>query len=625
MQSTFAGIELGKRSLVAQQQGLATIGHNLANASTEGYSRQRVDLEAMEPLYLPGLNREETPGQVGQGAVVQRLERVRDALLDKRIIAQTNGEGYWSTRDTYILMLERLYNEPDDVSVRGRMDAFWDAWQELSLFPAEAAPRQAVLERGQTLVDAIHERYKGLSGLRDMADADIRGTVDRVNDIVSRVATLNDEIQKIRAQGDSPNDLYDRRDLLVEELAGIIDITIDDRDPDEYTVHTAGLIVVQGGSSRRFDLKLGLDNEGYADVVWKQSGEKAVFSGGSLAALIELRDISLRSEIQSLDTMTMNFADLVNEIHAAGVGINGRAGENFFVERPFVTDASGNYDRDGDGFLDSSYIFRLTGAHKLDARDHIGLEGTLTLAASSGPVSVPYYASDTVNDLVARVNDAGAEVVARLDREGRFVLKATSAADPAYPDFVIRDISDSGRFLEGYAGILAEVGEGGAYTWDRADAVAVLAGGGARYSVAPVAHPSAWMEINPALKKDTLSIAAGFAEAGQSLNPGNGEAAIAIAALRRDPVMVGRLDTFDDYFADAVARVGLLGEQSERALETQSLIMKQLKDMRQSISGVNIDEELSDMIKYQHGYSAAARFVTTVNEMLDTIINRMGV
>ncbi|MDR1654486.1 MAG: flagellar hook-associated protein FlgK, partial [Treponema sp.] len=83
--------------------------------------------------------------------------------------------------------------------------------------------------------------------------------------------------------------------------------------------------------------------------------------------------------------------------------------------------------------------------------------------------------------------------------------------------------------------------------------------------------------------------------------------------------------TFDDYFADAVGRIGMLGEQSGKALETENLIMKQLHDMREAVSGVNIDEELSNMIKYQHGYSAAARFITTVNAMLDTLINRMGV
>jgi len=625
MQSTFAGIEIGKRSVVAHQQGLATTGHNLSNASTEGYSRQRVEFSPFEPIYLPGLNREETPGQIGQGTVVERIERVRDGLLEQRIVAQAGGEGYWSKRDDYVLMMERLFNEPAELSIRGRMDAFWDAWQELSLHPADAAPRNAVIERGKTLIDTIHEHFKGLKGLRDMAEQDIQGTVKQVNDISRQIAGLNEEIVKIRAQGDNPNDLFDRRDLLVEKLSGLIDITTDGRDGDEFMVHTAGYVLVQGRIGRQFELRTGIDTEGYSKVVWQETGKDAIFESGALASLVEMRDQTLRSEIQNLDSMTMNFIDLVNDAHRAGYGANGKTGLDFFAEHPFVTNVAGNYDRNGDGEYDSSYIFRVTGTNKLESRAQIGLQGTITLSGADGNVALPYYPTDTVADVVARMNNAGTEVVARLDREGRLALKGTPSSDPASPDFVIRHIEDSGNFLEGYAGILQAGGPDGAYDWGAADAVLGFRGGTLDYAVAPIAHPSGWIEVNPALIKDHSSVASGYGENGRAANPGNGEAAMAIAAIRNTDVMVGRLGTFDDYFADAVARVGLLGEQSDRSLETQNLIMKQLRDMRDSISGVNIDEELSQMIKYQHGYNAAARFITTVNDMLDTIINRMGV
>jgi flagellar hook-associated protein 1 FlgK len=458
-----------------------------------------------------------------------------------------------------------------------------------------------------------------------MAEEDIQGTVKRVNELSRQIAGLNEQIQKIKAQGDNPNDLYDRRDLLVEKLSSIIDITTDNRDPDEFVIHTAGNVLVQGRIGRQFDLVSGIDTEGFSHVVWKESGEEAHFSSGSLKALIEMRDVTLRSEIQNLDSMTMNFIDLVNEAHRAGYGTNGKTGLDFFTEHPFVTNVAGNYDRNGDGAYDSTYIFRMTGQNKLDSRAQIGLEGTISLSGQSGLVQVPYYATDTVADVVKRINNSGAEVVARLDREGRLTLKGTPAADPANPDFVIRHVEDSGRFLEGYAGLLQNRGLDGAFRWDQADSALTLQGTAADYAVAPIAHPSGWIEVNPALVKEPASIASGYGENGKPANPGNGEAALAIASIRNSEVMVGKLGTFDDYFADAVARVGLMGEQSDRALETQNLIMKQLKDMRDSISGVNIDEELSQMIKYQHGYAAAARFISTVNEMLDTIINRMGV
>jgi flagellar hook-associated protein 1 FlgK len=629
MTSTFQGIEIGKRAVIAHQQALNTTGHNLSNASTEGYSRQRVEFSPFEPIYLPGLNREETPGQIGQGTVIERIERIRDQLLDQRIVAQAGGEGYWTARDPYVRMMEQAYLEVGDKSIRGRMDAFWDAWQELSVFPADSAPRTAVIERGKTLIDSIHERFKALKGLQDMAEEDIRLTVERVNDLSSQIAGLNRDIQRIKAQGDNPNDLLDRRDLLVDRLSSIIDISVDQRDPDEFMVHTAGLILVQGHIGRHFNLVRGMESEGYSRITWGETGQDIQFRNGSLASLVELRDHTIQSEIQTLDSMAMNFADLVNEVHRAAFGANGSTGLDFFTERPFVPNLNGNYDRDGDGEFDSSYIFRVTGTNALESRAQTGLEGVITLSGAAGPVEVPYYPGDTVADIVGRINNSGAEVVARLNREGRLSLKGTPAEDAILPggnpDFVIRHIEDSGHFLAGYAGLLNASGPGGAYDWGGADAVAALRGDAGDYAVAPTAHPSGWIEVNPALLKDPGSVAAGFGENGRAANPGNGDAALAIASIRNTQVMVGRLGTFDDYFADAVGRVATLGAESRDELETQNLIMKQLKDMRESISGVNVDEELSNMIKYQHGYAAAARFITTVNSLLDTLINRMGV
>jgi flagellar hook-associated protein 1 FlgK len=123
--------------------------------------------------------------------------------------------------------------------------------------------------------------------------------------------------------------------------------------------------------------------------------------------------------------------------------------------------------------------------------------------------------------------------------------------------------------------------------------------------------------------RDPLSVATSFEEGGEAF--GDGAAALAIANLRTEPVMLGATGSFDEYLAAVVTDAGLRGEIAETALQTQNLVLKELQDMRESLSGVNIDEELTQMIKYQHGYAAAARFITEVDRMIDTIINRMGV
>lgn len=623
MGSTFSGIELGKRSIMAHTQAITTAGHNISNANTEGYSRQRVELKEFDPLYRPELERPEAPGMVGQGMVAESITRVRDQLLDERITEQANQETYWDTRSKYYSMLEKIYNEPDDISIRSNMDKFWESWQELSIHPENQASRQAVVTRGESLTDSINQRYESLQGINTLLNGDIDATIKQVNNYANQIAALNGEIVRSKGMGDNPNDLLDQRDNLVDKLSKLVNITRSDRDDDEFMVHVDGRVLVQGGIARGFDLKTVVDNNGNSQLVWKETGDNAVVRGGQLGALIELRDTDVRNEMQSLNTMTMNFADLVNDVHRNAVGANGTTGLDFFTEHPFVENVNGNYDVNGDGLMDHSYVFRFTGTNRLNAQEQIGLEGTMTFSAPSGTVNVAYHSTDTVADVVSRINDSNGEVKAYLDRNNNLVLKATTAQAQENPDFVIRHVEDSGMFLTGYAGILNGSGAAGAYDFNRADAVNNLAG--AQFAVTPMVNPSAYITVNPAIKSDVMSVAAGFTDASGGIAAGDGKAALEIASIRNTQVMIGRNRTFDDYFADTVTNVGLKGEQAETQTKNQNAIMADLRNMRDSISGVNIDEELADIIKFQHGYNAAASFIKTWNEMLDTIINRLGV
>jgi len=622
MGSTFGGIEIGKRSLIGHTLAMDTVGHNVSNADVEGYSRQRVEMEPFPPIYDPALNRAERAGQLGQGMQAERIERIKDMLLERRIVSEASGQGYWESRDKYLQMLEQVHNEPTEHSVRALMDRFWESWQELSVRPGEMGARKAVLQRGETLVDAIHARFERFKGIRDMLDDDVVGTVKQVNDLAKQIAGLNEQIVKVKAMGDNPNDLMDRRDLLINRLSSLIDVTIDDRDPDEYTVHTGGYHLVQGKHFEEFAAVADGRNEGYARVLWAGGEREMFFRGGRLAALIEMRDGDARDEIQKLDAMTVNFIDLVNEIHRAGYGTTRQRGLDFFVEQPFIDNPLGNYDSNGDGAFDSTRLFRLTGANTLDPKAQIGLRGTLTLAGPIEPVLVEYFPTDSVEDLVERINRSGAEVTARLNREGALTVRATTAADTANPDFVLRAIQDDGEFLTGYAGLLLAPGAGGAYDWGQAGQTERLLGG-ASFAVAPVAHPSGWITVNPALAADPGRVATSFDET--LGGPGDGAAALAIAQLRTRRVLGGDIATFDDFFAAAVAEIGLKGEQADTALRTQALVMKELADMKSSVSGVNIDEEMANMVKIQHGFNAAARFIAQLDTMLDTVINRMGV
>lgn len=623
MGSTFSGIELGKRSIMAHTDAISTAGHNISNANTEGYSRQRVQMKEFDPLYKPDLERAERAGMIGQGIDVQSINRVRDEMLDQRITAQQNQESYWDTRSKYYTMIEQIYNEPDEVSVRSNMDKFWESWQELSVNPESHAARQAVVSRGESLADSIKSKWENLMGVGSLINSDIEATVKQVNSYANQIAALNSEIVRSRGMGDNPNDLLDRRDLLVDKLSKLANITTDQRDSDEFMVHLDGRVLVQGGVARNFELVSLTDNNGYDKLVWADTREDAFVSGGTLGALVELRDVDVRNEIQSLNTMTMNFSDLVNDIHRNAYGSNNVTGLDFFTQHSFVENVNGNFDRDGDGAFDHSYIFRFTGTTRLDPQEQIGFEGVMTFSGPSGNVQVAYHPTDTVETVINRINDSNGEVKAYLDRNSNLVLKGTTAQNMENPDFVIRHVEDSGFFLTGYSGILSASGEAGAYDYARADAVNSLAG--AQFAVSPVLNPAGYIEVNNVIKNDVKSVAAAFRDDSGNVNAGDGRAAVEIASIRNTKVMIGHERTLDDYFADSVTNVGLKGEQAENNLNSHMAVMNDLRSMRDSISGVNIDEELSDIIKFQHGYNAAAKFVTVWDSLIDTVINRLGV
>ncbi len=623
MSGSFGGIEIGKRSLMAHSLQIQTAGHNISNADTEGYTRQRVNVRAFEPLYRPDLERAERAGQIGQGTDVESVKRLRDELLDTRIVAQTNVQSYWETREKYYTMLEQIYNEPEEISVRGNMDKFWESWQELSIYPDQDAARQAVVSRADSLTNSIQQRNKSLMAIGNQINEDINATVKQVNDYAKQIAELNNEIVRSKAMGDDPNDLMDRRDLLVEKLGKLINVTVSRKDPDEFMVHTDGQIIVQGSIARQIETQTDIEHFGYSKLKWSDTQYDAFFSGGSLGALVELRDKDVRSEMQSLNTMTLNFADLVNDVHRNAIGKNNVTGLDFFVQHPFVENVNGNFDRDGDGGFDSSYIFRFTGTNSLRLHEQIGLEGEITLSGHDGNVTVAYNATDTVEEVINRINNTDAEVKAYLDQNDKLVLKASTAADWDNPDFVIRHVEDSGMFLTGYAGILSGSGAEGAYDWEQADAINALAG--AQFGLAPVLNPSAYIQVNDQIHTDVQSVAAAFPNLQGMADPGDGRAAVSIASIRNSNVMVGKSRTFDDYFADSVTNVGLKGEQAQNMLASQNAIMSDLTALRDSISGVNVDEELADIIKFQHGYNAAARFITVQDQLLETIINRMGI
>ena len=618
MNSAFSGIELGKRAIITHQAALQVTGHNVSNADTEGYSRQKITLEVFDPLYIPGLTRELTPGQIGQGVDVQKILRARDMLLDDRIISEKNGLSYWTSMNSWVKQVELVHNEPSDKSIMHLLDKFWASWQDLANNPEENSAREAVREYGIALSRQINNNYMALKSIRDNIEETIQARVYEVNSLAKDIAKLNAEILKSESVGDNPNDLWDKRDLLVENLSKLTDIQIGRSDKDEFIIYINGKHLVQGKHYEQLKLVKNPNNEGYSDIVWNRDGTTLKVKSGELKSLLDARDEVVKKQIDDLDLFTVNLMDMVNSIHRKGFGINLRTGLNFFKENAMSVNPVGDYDFNGDGLLDSTIIFRITGSQKIKPDDTVGISGTITL---NNEITVNYKNTDRVSDIISRINNSGADIKMFVNSYGNLVVKSDGS------NLYINHLEDSGDFLVKYAGILKNSGSQGAFDVG-APGMAQRIGGD--YMVTQMHHPSSWLTLDDGVKNEVESIAAstGVDTDGDGVpdvmnGAGNGDNALKIAGVRFEKIMVGKSLTLNDFYQRMITEIGLKGEIAKRESENRGIIVDNLVNMRKSISGVNMDEELVNMVKFQHGYAAAARFVSEMNKMLDIIINRM--
>ncbi|MBN2039988.1 MAG: flagellar hook-associated protein FlgK [Spirochaetes bacterium] len=633
MNSTFMGIEIGKKGLLSHQQALHVTGHNISNAANREYSRQRAVITAADPLYVPALNRSNTPGNIGQGSVISIVERIRDSFIDDRINVEKDALGYWKTKSDFVYQAEIIYNEPSDQSIRSRLDELWQGWEELSKYPEERATREVTKEKAVNLSNEVKHVYSQLYNLQQDANRQVFHTVEKINVYARDIRDLNERILKAEALGDNPNDLKDRRDALIEKMSEIVNISVGRNDKDELIVYIGSENLVQGEVIRPLEAAIDPDNNGYYKVVWAGTGTDVNVKGGSLLGLIEARDILLRDNINSINAFALNLVDLVNEIHRDGFGRNGVTNTDFFRYMTVSDSVEGNHDINNDGVEDVTAIYKVAGNNKLDASAAIGIRGSLIFLSNDEyelEQQIDYTESDTVNTVMKKINDARVGVVAYLDHNGHLALKGTIAKDADKKNFMIRHMEDSGQFLVGLSGILKTSGAQGAFDYRRMNDIIKFLPQREHITIAPKYNPAAYMAVSDDIMSNTDLIAAakgrdvgGTGDFNTGNGIGDGSNALRIANLRHKNAMVDNNTTFNDFYTSLISKIGAQGEEAGDRVTNQETLLKNLTNLRESVSGVNLDEEMSNMVIFQHGYNATARVISTFDKMLETII-RMG-
>ncbi|MFN3604266.1 MAG: flagellar hook-associated protein FlgK [Leptonema sp. (in: bacteria)] len=646
MGSTFGGLELTKRGIVIHQTAIQTTGHNISNASNENYARQKVNLGTMEPLYEPSLTRSNVPGQIGQGPKILSIERIRDFFYDDQIVATTQEKSYWESKQKYFYQLEKIFNEPSNSTLRTLSDDFWSAWQDLANYPSELSHRAVVLEKGEALVSRIHDIYKKLRDLREKAEIEVMDTVQLINTYAKEIQDLNIKITKLQALGDNPNDLLDRRDEIIEKLSNLVNIRVGRGDKDEVFVFIGEQALVQGQILRKLKLLPDPKKEGMSEIVWEHNDSKVILSGGRLHSLVELRDKDILSRIYSLDEFALNLADIVNEIHKDGFGLDGSTNNSFFEFRNITDDANaifrpqdhyGDYDYNLDGTPEITAVFRVSGIQKIDPKRKIGINGILTFyqwnenSKNYTPKQVEYKEDETLEEVIKKINDAKVGVVAYINHDSQLVLKAAQSSDNTKYDFFIKHLEDSGELLVSYTGILKASGSFGAFDFRRTGEISKFQNTLENITISPLFHPAGHIKINPVIKNDIsmIAVSRGKDEGGTGdYNSPNGladgENALLIAkALKQGNYKFGYSENIIEYYTTLISKLGTESRKSEDLFKHNQEYLLALKNQRQSIMGVNLDEEMASLIQFQHAYNASARTLRTMDEMLEVIINRL--
>lgn len=245
MASTFHGIETAKRSLFTQQTALNTVGHNISNANTAGYTRQRVSMSAATPMEPYGFSHSTAAGQLGSGVEASSINRIRTAFLDDQYRSESKYQGSWQIQAETLDKLEKVINEPSDTGIRTLMEKFWSSWSDLSKDPENITNRQIVRQTAVALTDSFNQLSRQLTDL----DADLTGSADtkatQASSLLSSIADLNGQIKRMEGLGDNANDLRDRRDLLTDELSKLVNVTVTETD-DGYVINMGNMSLVDG-------------------------------------------------------------------------------------------------------------------------------------------------------------------------------------------------------------------------------------------------------------------------------------------------------------------------------------------------------------------------------------------
>lgn len=566
---------IGLSGLRTNLASIETTGHNISNANTEGYTRQRVDLSTRTPV-------DKGAFIVGQGVQIQTIARISDQFLEDRIRKESGALAGLKEVSSIMNEVEFNLNELSDQDLSNKFDAFFSAMHDYSNKVDDNSTRIALMEQAVSLASEFNRFDLSIAEIQKKIDGKISGDISTANLLLSKIATANQEIVQTERGGFSSsvaNDLRDKRDTFLKELSEIIDIDVREESNGAVYVSTAGQRLVS--QSEYFALEVNrLEIKGQPiSIVQFATGTAFEIKGGRLEALVVSRDTKLSGIRDDFHNLAGQFIFEINKIHSTGRGLEGLSS----VESEFsVFDPSVALDVAKFNISNNEGIFKAQNGTFEIISENIsdGSNKVYSINIDLNGVG----AETTLNDVIRQINIVP-NIKAELNAQNKLQITSTNSNLKFY-------------FANDTSNFLAAIGINGFFSGVDATTIAV----------------NSKLRTQPQLISGALS-----AEAGDNSN------AVRMAELRNQLIFSGKKLSIDEHYQGLVSSIAIETNRARELVVTHELIFTNLTNLKEEISGISIDEEAANLLKYQRSYQASARFVTVINDLLDTLINRLGI
>jgi flagellar hook-associated protein 1 FlgK len=507
----------------------------------------------------------------GTGVDLKGVDRLTDRFLNTRLISEQARGGTMEVRTNGLRRLENLMNESQGFGMREALNQFWSAWGAVANNPEDQIFRTDLTNSANTLGRRMQTLGHDLENLRQEFNGRLAERVSHVNELAQHIAALNEKVQQVERGEGEANDLRDQREAALKELSKVVQVEWFENDNNTLEVTVGnGFPLVHGRSANALEASFDNKERGYFTL--KGIDKKGIsrdltgeIKGGELPELIALRDETVVRYASKLDQFAAELAFQVNRVHSTGTGLNVRYNElhSTFALKSDARMSPLPFLKDGN--------FRI----HLVGKDNEFLE------AYEIPVNA---GKDTLEDIVDRINQTVGSpglLQARMETDGSVSIESTGAHQ-----FVLGKDDTDFAVLMGFNNFFETLN--GAQDF--------------RVSNNILGHP------------ERIS-------AGRGLLPGDNTVAREIQDLQNLPAMEGNSITFDEFYNGIMADLGLSMNRAQNDEKNQKIILDQFQKLRDEVSSVSMDEEVADMVQFQRGFDAAAKFVSTVDEMTKTVIS----